>query len=201
MRRRSGDIDKANAAIRAARAGLAEAQRTLGAEKNTAIRAAEPKITAAQHAITTLTTARDKIPTELPANIINPGAKRALLRAHRRGLVMVLCLFAYNADTWLADHLNAYLQDNNEYRALTRSLMHQAGTITYAPQQITVTLDRHHQPRLNRALASLIDEFNHTPPRIPGDNRPITYQLFPGTADEQPRQGPASTRAQTSPAR
>jgi hypothetical protein len=201
--------DNANAAIRAARAGLAEAERTLGAipadpaltiaEKNTAIRAAEQKITAAQHNVTTLTTARDKIPTELPANVINPGAQRALLRARRRGLVMVLRLLAYNADTWLADHLNAYLQDNNEYRALTRSLMHQAGTITYTPQQVTVTLDRHHQPRLNRALACLADELNHTPPRIPGDHRPIIYQLSP--ADEQPRQGPASTRAQTSPAR
>lgn len=77
--------------------------------------------------------------------------------------------------------------------------MHQAGTITYTPQQVTVTLDRHQQPRLNRALACLIDELNHTPPRIPGDHRPITYQLCP--ADEQPRQGPASTRAQASPAR
>jgi len=204
---RNPERDRANAAIRAARAGLAEAQRTLGAipadpaltiaEKNTAIRAAEQKITAAQHNLTQLTRTRGKIPAELPANVISPGARRALLRARRRGLVMVLRLLACNADTWLADHLNAYLQDNNEYRALTRSLMHQAGTITYTPEQVMVTLDRHQQPRLNRALACLIDELSYTPPRIPGDTRPITYQLLGSTADERPRQRPA----QTSPAR
>ena len=90
---------------------------------------------------------------------------------------MVLRLLAYNADTWLADHLNIYLQDDNEYRALTRSLMHHAGVITYTTQTITVTLDQHDSPRLNRALASLIEELNHTPARIPGDPRPISYQL------------------------
>ncbi len=34
-------------------------------------------------------------------------------------------------------------------------------------------------PRIARALALLIEEINHTPPAIPGDQRPITYQLAP----------------------
>jgi len=90
---------------------------------------------------------------------------------------MALRLLAYNADTWLADHLNVYLQDPNEYRAITRSLMHQPGTITYTPQQVTVTLDAHHAPRINRALALLLDELNAAPARMPGDPRPLTYQI------------------------
>lgn len=90
---------------------------------------------------------------------------------------MALRLLAYNADTWLADHLNTYLQDPNEYRRLTRALMQHPGTITYTPDMITVTLDRHHAPRINRALALLLDELNTTPAHIPGDPRPITYQL------------------------
>ena len=84
---------------------------------------------------------------------------------------MALRLLAYNTDTWLGDHLNAYLQDPSEYRAITRSLMHQPGTITYAPQQVTVTLDAHHTPRINRALALLLDEMNAAPARMPGDPR------------------------------
>lgn len=108
-----------------------------------------------------------KIPIQLPTNQINPDAKRAL----RRAFVMTLRLLAYNTDTWLADHFNAYLQDPNEYRAIMRNLMHHGGTITYTPETITVTLDPHDTPRVNRALACLTDELNTIPahgPATPG---------------------------------
>src|SRR6266540_3596396 len=178
--------DAANAAIRAAKTELAEAQRVLGelidadltpARKTAAIPPARTTVAAAQHKISRLTADRDTIPVELPANQIDPTAQRALQRAHRRGFLMLLRLLAYNTDTWLADHLNTYLQDPNEYRAITRSLMHTDGTITYTPNQITVTLNRPDAPRITRALACLLDELNHTPPHMPGDPRPITYQL------------------------
>lgn len=177
---------QANTEIRTAKADLTEAQRALGellnsdlpaAEKNTAIPGAQQAITHHTNNIATLTTARNKIPTQLPANQIDPNAQRALLRAHRRAFVMTLRLLAYNTDTWLADHFNTYLQDPNEYRAIMRSLMHHGGTITYTPLAITVTLDRHDTPRVNRALACLTDELNTTPAHMPGDPRPITYQL------------------------
>ncbi len=56
-----------------------------------------------------------------------------MLRAGRRGLQMVLRLLAHNAEHWLATHLNAYLQDDDEYRAITRQTIIRglAGTITY----------------------------------------------------------------------
>jgi len=92
---------------------------------------------------------------------------------------MVLRLHAHNAEHWLANHLNAYLHDDDEYRAITRQTIIRglAGTITYAPDRITVELQRPGAPRVARALALLIDEINHTPPAMPGDTRPITYQL------------------------
>jgi transposase len=177
---------EANAAIRAAKTARDDAHRALGAlltstataqEKNTAIPTAEQTLAAAVQAIKDATTARDTIAVKLPANIVHPDARRALQRTHRRGLLMALRLLAYNADTWLADHLNTYLQDPNEYRRLTRALMEHPGTITYTPDTITVTLDRHHAPRINRALAPLLDELNATPAHMPGDPRPITYHL------------------------
>ena len=177
---------QANTAIRTAKTDLAQAQRALGElinadipapDKNTAIPTAQQAITHHQNKIRTLVTQRNKIPTQLPANQINPDAKRALQRAHRRAFVMTLRLLAYNTDTWLADHFNAYLQDPNEYRAIMRSLMHHGGTITYTPEAITVTLDPHDSPRVNRALACLTDELNTTPAHMPGDPRPIIYQL------------------------
>ena len=58
-----------------------------------------------------------------------------------------------------------------------RSSAGSAGTITYSPKSITVTLDRPGQPRVARALALLLAEINTSPPTLPGDGRPITYTL------------------------
>jgi hypothetical protein len=94
---------------------------------------------------------------------------------------MVLRLLAHNAEHWLSGHLNAYLRDDDEYRAITRetNIRSLSGTITFTPAAITVALEPHGQPRVARAHTMLIDEINHTPPVIPGDNRPITYRIAP----------------------
>ncbi len=100
---------------------------------------------------------------------------------------MVLRLLAHNAGHWLSGHLNAYLRDDDEYRAITRQTIIRglAGTIACTPAAITVTLQQPGTPRITRALALLIDEINATPPSLPGDQRPITYQL--ARPDNQPR--------------
>ena len=45
------------------------------------------------------------------------------------------------------------------------------------PRHDHVTLQRPAEPRVARALALLTDQVNAVPPRMPGDTRPITYQL------------------------
>ena len=117
------------------------------------------------------------IPAKLAANALDPDAKRARPRLERRGLQMVLRLLAFNAEAWLAEHLNSYLTDPNEYRAILRHLLHQGGTVDYTPTTITVTLDRPDTPRVARALEQLTQELNTTPAHLPGDRRPLTYQL------------------------
>ena len=172
--------------LAAAQAALADAERALAqllasdqhhTVINAAIPAAEARITAAHHAVAAAKTQRDTHPAKLPANHIDPDAKRARLRTHRRALQMVLRLLAYNAEHWLATQFNTYLQDPDEYRAITRNLLHLAGIITYTPQTITVVLDRPATPRLTRAVRLLLDEINTSPPRLPGDPRPITYRI------------------------
>jgi predicted transcriptional regulator len=116
------------------------------------------------------------IPAKLPANTINPNATRATPRINRRALQTVLRLLAYNAELDLARALNTYLQDLDEYRAITRHLLHQPGHIHYTPTNITVTIDPPHAPRIARALNLLIDQINNTPPKLAGDHRPISYQ-------------------------
>ncbi len=94
---------------------------------------------------------------------------------------MVLRLLAHNAEHWLSGHLNAYLRDDDEYRAITRQTITRgpAGTITYAPAAITVTLEQPASRRVAGALKLLLDEINADPASIPGDTRPINYQITP----------------------
>ena len=188
-----------NPARKAANASLRQAEKTLAAAREgyaamladpaipaaaknaRLIPAARQRITRAEQALTRAEAARDAIPAKLPANVIDPHAQVALLRAGRRGLQMVLRLLAHNAEHWLATHLNAYLQDEDEYRAITRETITRglAGDITYTPAAITVRLDQPGAPRVAHALELLLDEINATPPAMPGDARPITYRLAP----------------------
>ena len=119
------------------------------------------------------------IPANLPANTIDPDAQRATPRVNRRALQTVCRLLAYNAELDLARAINTYLQDPDEYRAITRHLLHQPGHIHYTPTRITVTIDQPHAPRIARALNLLIDQINTTPPKLAGDHRRITYQIAP----------------------
>ncbi len=181
------DRKAGRARLRNAQAALAAAERDLAgvisspelsaAAKNKAIPPAEKQITKARDAVTAATAALKGIPARLPANQITPGAQKAILATRRRSLQMVLRLLAAAAEHWLATRLNDYLRDSNEYRAITRNLLHLSGQITCIPAAITVTLDAPAPPRLARALALLLDETNTTPPRMPGDRRPITYRL------------------------
>ena len=177
----------ARARLREAEAALAAAERELAgvisspdlsaAAKNKAIPPAEKKITTARDAVTAATAALKPIPAKAPANQVTPGAQKAILATRRRSLQMALRLLAAAAGHWLGNRLNDYLRDSNEYRAITRHLLHLGGTITCTPRMITVTLDPPAAPRIARALALLLEEINATPPRMPGDTRPITYQL------------------------
>ncbi len=181
------------ARLRSAEQALAAAERELAtllttpelsaAAKNTAIPAAENKITQARDAVTAAKAALKHIPAKLPASQVTPGAQKAILRTRRRSLQMVLRLLAASAEHWLGNRLNDYLRDNDEYRAITRNLLHLGGTITRTPRTITVTLDPPAAPRIARALALLLDQINATPPRMPGDTRPITYQLATPASD------------------
>ena len=181
----------ANTRVRRAENELAAAERALAAlladpdttaaAKNAAIPATERAISAARRNLREAAAARDGIPAKLPADQIDPDARTAVLRTGRRALQMVLRLLAHNAEHWLATHLNAYLRDDDEYRAATRATIIRglAGTITFTPAAITVTLQAPAEPRLARALALLTDEINTQPPAIPGDSRPITYRIHP----------------------
>jgi transposase len=173
-------------AVTSAEADLATAERALPqllagastpAQMNTALPGLHRQIETATRALADAKTALRPIPAKIPATTLDPDAKLARPRLERRGLQMVLRLLAFNAEAWLAEHLNAYLVDPDEYRALTRHLLHAGGHIDYTTRAITITLDRPDSPRIARALALLTEELNALTASLPGDNRPLTYQL------------------------
>lgn len=174
--------------VNAAEAELAAAERALPQllngdgtpkQKNAALPGAHARIRHAQTALADAKTALKPIPAKITATELDPDAQRARPRLARRGLQMVLRLLAFNAEAWLAEHLNAYLADPDEYRAIARNLLHQGGQLDYTTTGITVTLERPDSPRVARALHLLTDELNATPAHLPGDRRPITYHVTP----------------------
>src|ERR1019366_1290602 len=88
------------------------------------IPSAQKKIAACQRALETTETERQKYRAKLPASEIDPAATRAVLHISRRCLQLTLRLLAANAEHYLARHLNAYLQDDDEYRGRGRDRPH-----------------------------------------------------------------------------
>ena len=152
----------AKTALAAAETGLAKllADPTIpaAAKNGVLIPRAQKEIGSCRQKLEAAETERKKHRAKLPASEIDPAATRAILHINRRCLQLVLRLLA--APHYLARHLNAYLDDDDEYRAITRETIIRglAGTITYAPKNITVTLDRPGQRRVARAL--LLAEIN-----------------------------------------
>ena len=178
----------ARARVTAAKAELAAAERALPqllngagtpAHKNAQLPGAHHRIEQATAALADAKAVLKPIPAKIAATELDPDAKRAYPRLARRGLQMVLRLLAFNAEAWLAEHLNAYLADPDEYRAITRNLLHHGGHVDHTSKSITVTLDQPDTPRIARALHLLTEELNNTPAHMPGDPRPITYRVRP----------------------
>ena len=172
--------------VAAAEAELITAERALpqllagpGTPKqmNAALPGVHRRIEVAAAALERAKTALRPVPAKIAATELDPNAKRARPRLQRRGLQMVLRLLAFNAEAWLAEHFNAYLVDPNEYRAIARNLLHLGGHVDYTTKAITITLDRPDSPRVAHALQLLTEELNATPARLPGDRRPMTYQV------------------------
>jgi Helix-turn-helix domain len=177
---------KALALLRSHETTVAELERTIGKHTTTPPTDSEPDQTlnelrasldAARADVQAANATLKPIPAKLPANAIDPDAQLAIPHTNRRALQTVLRLLAYNAELDLARALNTYLTDPDEYRAITRHLLHQPGHINYTPARITVTIDKPHAPRIARALNLLIDQLNSNPPTLAGDTRKIAYSM------------------------
>jgi len=158
----------------------ARAGAPLGPEARGSCRRAEPDLVAECRELT------DEVPGSavlvgLRWAEVHPGATPALPCLERRAFQMVCRLLVYNAVLDLGSKLNTYHGDENEYRGITRNLLHLGSVIDFSPQAITVHLDRPDSRRLARALGLLLAQINLTAPRLCGDGRTITYVLAGAT--------------------
>ena len=105
-------------AVAAAQADLIAAERALPQllagpgtpkQKNAALPGLHRRIHAATAALAHAKTALRGVPAKIAATDLDPDAKLARPRLERRGLQMVLRLLAFNAEAWLAQRFNAYL--------------------------------------------------------------------------------------------
>jgi transcriptional regulator with XRE-family HTH domain len=142
-----------------------------------ALRAARDEVAMAKDDLEQAKASLRGVPAKLPRSSLDPNAKRAKPVLAARALQMVCRLLAYNAELDLARRLNVYLADADEYRAITRNILHLGGQINYKHRDITVGLDRPDSPRIARALSLLVEELNARPPRLAGDRRTITYRV------------------------
>ncbi|MDA8044085.1 MAG: helix-turn-helix domain-containing protein [Actinomycetota bacterium] len=148
----------------------AEAKRAATSDRKRAVEEAKVALTTARGAL-------KPIPAKVKATDLDPDAKRAKMRLERRGLQMVLRLLAFDAESWTAEHFDAYLQDPDEYRAILRHLLRLGGSFSYERGSITVTLDRPDSPRVARALELLAEELSARGACLLGDRRPLRYEV------------------------
>ena len=208
----------------AAESAVAEAERSLGQameqhypstdKRIAAINARRDELTMAKDALEEASAALKGVPAKLPRNELDPNAKRAKPRLAARALQMVCRLLAYNAELDLARRLNTYLTDPDEYRSITRNLLHLGGTIAFGTRSIAVTLDRPDSPRASHGH-SASSSASSTPVRRPmspatvgrsptgspgdhvnGSRRPTTGDLSPG---RRRRRGTSEAGRHTSP--
>jgi len=173
-------VSQAEEALATAERAMAQllCDRGLSAEEKTAA-AGERKrgVEEAERALADARGALKGIPAKVMATDLDPEAKRAKLRLERRGLQMVLRLLAFNAESWTAEHFDAYLEDPDEYRAILRHLLRLGGSFSYERRSITVTLERPDSPRVARALELLAEELSARQACLLGDRRPLRYEV------------------------
>lgn len=120
--------------------------------------------------------------------------RRRDARSRGRGLQMVLRLLALNAEAWTAEHLNAYLADPNEHRAILRHLLHLGATINHGTTAITATLDRPDTPGspsplhcspTSSPLSAPTDPATagHSTTRSPAHQFQHSYRVYPGRSE------------------
>ena len=183
--------DQANAAVRDAEKTLAAAERGLAAlladpaltpaAKNARIPGLQEKITRARAAVAAAVTARSRSPRNCP-----PAASTRTREPRCCAPGGAACRWSCGSSPTTPS--TGYRTTSTPTCATTTNTAPSPARPSSAawpapsptpPPRSPSTLQQPASPRVARALELLLDEINADPPAMPGDTRPITYQITP----------------------
>jgi hypothetical protein len=99
-------------------------------------------------------------------------------RLERKLIADVVKIAAYNAQSWLADHLARHYANTNDVYDLLRSFAYLSGTLVREPDgRLRVCLQPPDLPLHRRALAGLCADLNLAQPVFPGTDRRLHYEV------------------------
>jgi transposase len=116
------------------------------------------------------------LPTRVPLSSL--GRLPQAPQLERKLITDVVKITAYNAQSWLADHLARHYANANDLHDLLRAFAHLSGTLIREPDGgLRVCLQPPDVPLHRRALAGLCAELNLGQPVFPGTNRSLHYEV------------------------
>ena len=176
----------ARKAVTAAEAELATAERALPQllagpgtpkQKNAAMADVHRRIEKATIAVQAAKIALRPVPAKVAATQLDPDAKQAV-HACSAAAYRWSCGYSRSTPKPGSPSTSTPTWPTPTSTAPSpRNLLHLGGHVHYSATRVTITLDRPDSPRVARALQLLTDELNATPATIPGERRPLTYQV------------------------
>jgi transposase len=116
------------------------------------------------------------LPARVPLSSLGPLPQ--VPRLERKLIIDVVKIAAYNAQSWLADHLARHYTNTNDLHDLLRSFAELSGTlIRQSDGGLHVCLQPPDQPLHRRALTGLCADLNLGRPIFPGTNIAVHYEL------------------------
>lgn len=116
-------------------------------------------------------------PAQIPASALTGSPTRATMNTDRRNLVNAIKIATYNAERLLARQFFRHYQNPRDWLTVFRAVLQLPGTVTCAGDALRVVLKAPDQPRVRRALATMLDEINQKGPRLFGTGPNVTFAL------------------------
>ena len=114
----------------------------------------------------------------MPAPTLTGSATRATINSDRRNLVNAIKIATYNAERWLGRRFFRHYKDPRDWLTIFRSVLQLSGHVTMeGPDRLRVVLRPPDQPRVRRALTTMLEEINGMDGRLFGQGPKLTFGL------------------------
>lgn len=171
-----GDVVRTEAALARALTAATPADSAPGLTPTA--RTLQREIGTLQARLTRLERRWKQTPATVPAPTLTGSRARATINSERRNLVNAIKIATYNAERWLGRRFFRHYQDPRDWLTIFRSVLQLPGHVTMeGPDRLRVVLRPPDQPRVRRALATMLEEINCMDGRLFGQGPKLTFAL------------------------